>query len=259
MILVCSYTMLPTSYTRDVLSQLKRSGISLSALILSLLSDPEFITSDELSGLTEHIDAIFAACSRHVRLSRKTYAWAAATMTNLCTREISALTSKAGNMHFNARRATSERLEEFELVKLMEKMSKSAPYLWQFLGSCLEAQPLLIKRRKNRRRRRQQRRQRPRKVPTPPRRVEEDAGSSDEELWRSFPEPAGADIAMDVDELADSDSEDEYWDSMEPIDVDDLDDLEGEAAEEEEEDRWARIHRMVSEILCSAPKRSTDS
>ncbi|KAI0727935.1 hypothetical protein C8Q72DRAFT_885970 [Fomitopsis betulina] len=79
--------MLPTSYARDIFFQLHSSGILPSALFLSLLSDPEFAMSDELFDITEHLDAILAACRRNVRLSGKVHAWAAATMTDLCMKE----------------------------------------------------------------------------------------------------------------------------------------------------------------------------
>lgn len=100
------FAMLPTSYARDIFFQLHSSGILPSALFLSLLSDPEFAMSDELFDITEHLDAILAACRRNVRLSGKVHAWAAATMTDLCMKEVSTLTSKASNMRFNARQAT---------------------------------------------------------------------------------------------------------------------------------------------------------
>ncbi|EPS94522.1 hypothetical protein FOMPIDRAFT_49843, partial [Fomitopsis schrenkii] len=96
---------------------------------------------------------ILTACKQNSRLRDLTLAWASAAMTDICMAEINTLTNKAAGMHFNARRATCEKLEEFDLVEIAAKMRTHAPYLWQFLRRCLEARPSFARRRKARRRR----------------------------------------------------------------------------------------------------------
>lgn len=265
--------MLPTSYINVALNHLRDCGISPSALFISLLSNPELLSGDAVSDIREHLDMILTACKQNSRLRDLTLAWASAAMTDICMAEINTLTNKAAGMHFNARRATCEKLEEFDLVEIAAKMRTHAPYLWQFLRRCLEARPSFARRRKARRRR--QRVVRPAHVTKPGDRpgTERAIGvtavaisaveESDDDLWAPFGELAASDIPMEVDEvdpasgtssrgLADaggdeSESEREYWEDMEPLPLpEDPDDADEHIADSEESsDRWEYVLGMV--------------
>ncbi|KIO01850.1 hypothetical protein M404DRAFT_28360 [Pisolithus tinctorius Marx 270] len=129
--------MLDDANLAEALRLLTAHGISLPALLISVLQTPRFL--NEINNLRRHLPSILSAFLAHPLLHDTISQWAANIHTEKMVSSIRALTASSSGWHFSAVGASSKRLADFRMEDLAVSMESNAPELFCLLGSLLSA------------------------------------------------------------------------------------------------------------------------
>lgn len=132
-----------------VLHVLAEEDISLPHLIFQLLSSPRYERHPAAVSIILNAEHIANSLSVHPSSGARILDWAASICTRACQQEITQLTQLMHGLHFNAKHAKIEPLENFNLENLAGKMQDVTPTVWRLVVSLLQSDPNLQKRRES--------------------------------------------------------------------------------------------------------------
>jgi hypothetical protein len=124
------------------------SPISLSSIFVTLFKQPTYNHHICLHDIHNNLHTILNTLVHNPSTREEVLSWTKCVTAEIYCKELTALTDDE-TLHFNARRATASRLEEFSIGKLAQKMETHSPFLWSLLDSLLEANRHLLQRREN--------------------------------------------------------------------------------------------------------------
>lgn len=156
---------------------------SIVDFIAKILHEPRFHDTSARSALVADVPRLLKILTYYEDTAKPT----GDIMFNLCTSllryEVATMATKNAGWHFSARNASVNLINEFSVERMAEMLTRSAPRLWELLGSLLLSDPSLEERR-----------------------IQHHAGTS---LSR---EPSLMSVSSETSNtLSDWDEEDEYW------------------------------------------------
>ena len=112
---------------------------TLMDVIIMVMSKENVIHAN---GICLRIEDLLEELHRNNLLHEKVSAWAHATMKKKYTSEILSLT-KHGDLHYITKKMNENKLHEFDINYITERMSVNAPLVWELLDELLSADKLL--------------------------------------------------------------------------------------------------------------------
>ncbi|KZT73985.1 hypothetical protein DAEQUDRAFT_761453 [Daedalea quercina L-15889] len=287
---------LPTSELLAILDTFAQAEVTIPRFVVSVLQSNQLTCQEATDGIVRDIDQLLHGLCEHACVRQSLHECIHRLVKAMYMDELRAVSKKDAGMHFNARRATAGDLEDFDVVKLSERIDTLAPHVSDLFDSLLDADPVLAQRRAwHRRRRRRRRAQMRQHAPVGTAAESNTDGApeterdvpaavlddSDEERWAQLPqigidndvavlldapEQLDADVEMidageielDNNELDDNaDDEDEYCSGLEPL-LEDPDDPESATDMLKEEERDKSIQKMKRALCLSMMAQSTN-
>jgi len=123
------------------------SSLSLSGIFITLFEQHAYNHHSCLQDVQQNLHIILNTILHNPSTHEKVLSWTIGVSTDAYCRELTSL-AEDDTLHFNARRATASKLEDFSIGKLALKMQTLSPKIWSLLDSMLEADPFLVQRRK---------------------------------------------------------------------------------------------------------------
>lgn len=185
--------MAPQSHIlHQILAAISHYGTTPSAFITTLLDSPneDQYTQRAMNDIGNEIEVVLEHLFSHDQLRERARQWACKHTTKLYESQVIALTRRETGLHFTAKNTTEQKLKEFDIHLLAQKMQNLAPDLWELMGGLLAADSTI-----NRKRERRQRKK-PAKLVEPVQRDDgdidmRDVGDSDEDYWEGVDDIAG--------------------------------------------------------------------
>ncbi|KIJ43194.1 hypothetical protein M422DRAFT_779810 [Sphaerobolus stellatus SS14] len=160
----------------QALQAMQHLNIDVSQFIIFILASTTPEIRDSQLSLIQHATAIFDAFSTVPEAQNDVVSWVHTIAKNTYMEEVCALTSPGLGFHFNAGKATMDKIENFKTDILQSHMLSLAPHLYDLIGDLLVSDPKLKARRVE--------------IPSAGENEEEEPGDEDEEadLWSGFGE-----------------------------------------------------------------------
>ncbi|KIJ57042.1 hypothetical protein M422DRAFT_773749 [Sphaerobolus stellatus SS14] len=169
------------------LQAMQHFNIDVSQFIIFILTSTTPEIRDSQLSLIQHATAIFDAFSTVPEARNDVVSWVHTVAKNTYMEEFCALTSPGLRFHFNARKATMDKIENFKMDILQSHMLSLAPHLYDLIGDLLVSDPKLEVHRVE--------------IPSAGENEEEEPGDEDEEEPERVPIDEEADLWSEFGEL----------------------------------------------------------
>ena len=124
---------------KEVIKSLETHNVTASNLVLLLLQDNRLQDLPCTQNLINQADEILQAFYEHPKSSKSALTWASDLMKSRYAASVRELANKENGWHFGALRASAQKLQEFRIENMAQKMEELAPELWDLLGLMLSA------------------------------------------------------------------------------------------------------------------------
>ncbi|RDB20677.1 hypothetical protein Hypma_012104 [Hypsizygus marmoreus] len=127
----------------EILSHIAHSGTTITEIMLLLMSNSRSGHPDIVHEVSCQTRDLLDALHAHPSTHSITSAWAQVAMKNTYNTEILSLTRPDSGLHYIALGITEDKICEFDIDDITERMSTGAPHLWELLDELLSADPCL--------------------------------------------------------------------------------------------------------------------
>ena len=124
---------------KKVIKSLETHNVTASNFVLLLLQGNRLQDLPCTQNLINQADAILEAFYEHPKSSKSALTWASDLMKSRYAESVQELANKENGWHFGALRASAQKLQEFWIEDMAQKMEELTPELWDLLGLMLSA------------------------------------------------------------------------------------------------------------------------
>ena len=127
-------TLATLTQLREVIKSLETHNVTASNFVLLLLRDNRLQDLPCTQNLIDQADEILQAFYEHPKSSKSALTWANDLMKSRYAASVRELANKENRWHFGALHASAQKLQEFRIEDMAQKMEELAPELWDLLG-----------------------------------------------------------------------------------------------------------------------------
>jgi hypothetical protein len=132
---------LPDFQIKAILNTIHSYGTTLIDFVTSVLQSTDCEAHQSADCILRNPEVILEIIGAHPISQSATQKWAKGVMIEVCRQQVLELTKKENGLHFTASNTTEERIDEFNMSFLTQKMESLAPDLWHLLRILLAADP----------------------------------------------------------------------------------------------------------------------
>jgi hypothetical protein len=130
---------LSTIQLENLLALLNSYASTPTEFMISLLQSAEYMDHDAVHEVQDNVERILESLSENPGCSERTIHWAHGVTRKAYATQIQALVQKSMGLQFSAKRATAQKLKDFDILATAEHMKALAPNLWELFSTLLQA------------------------------------------------------------------------------------------------------------------------